>query len=125
MSDSDGASAPEKHRGLKEPWKPGQSGNPAGRKPGSRNKLQECFLADLHDDYREHGRAAIVEVRENKPEVHLHAIVRLIPRQVEKIDSQLSDLTDDELDQLTRYLEVIRAEEGRDSSQKETVGNLQ
>jgi hypothetical protein len=80
----------------------------------------------LYADYREHGRAAIVEVRQNRPELYLHAIVSLIPKQVEKIESPLSELTDDELDQLTRYLEVIRAdEEGRGSSQKETIGNLQ
>jgi hypothetical protein len=43
----DGETTPEKQRGLKEPWQPGQSGNPNGRPKGSRNKLGEAFVADL------------------------------------------------------------------------------
>ena len=43
----DGESAPQKHRGLREPWKPGESGNPAGRPKGSRNKLGEEFITEV------------------------------------------------------------------------------
>ena len=41
MADS-GEPTRQKHR----PWKPGESGNPAGRPKGSRNKLSEEFIAD-------------------------------------------------------------------------------
>jgi hypothetical protein len=44
-----------------------------------------------------------------KPESILSAVVQLIPKQVEQVESQLSGLTDDELGQLIRYLEVIRS----------------
>ena len=54
---SDSASAEGKQRGLV-PWKPGQSGNPAGRQKGSRNKLAEVFLAEYPKMVRE-IRAAI------------------------------------------------------------------
>ena len=35
-------------------WKPGQSGNPAGRPVGARNRLAETFLEDLYRDWQEH-----------------------------------------------------------------------
>jgi Family of unknown function (DUF5681) len=36
-------------------FKPGQSGNPAGRPLGSRNKLSEAFLADFYQVWQERG----------------------------------------------------------------------
>ena len=56
-----------KHRGLRPPWKPGESGNPAGRPKGSRNKLSEEFVAEVYADWCEHGAAAIETVRERDP----------------------------------------------------------
>ena len=32
-------------------WKPGQSGNPAGRKPGDRNKFGAHFISDFYADW--------------------------------------------------------------------------
>src|SRR5262249_2231037 len=36
-----GENIPSKHRGLRPPWQPGQSGNPRGRPKGSRDKLKQ------------------------------------------------------------------------------------
>ncbi len=41
---------------------PGYAPNPAGRTPGSRNRLSETFIAALCDDFEEHGAEAIAEV---------------------------------------------------------------
>ena len=65
-------------------WFPkGVSGNPAGRKPGSRNKLTEDFMAAIAADFAEHGAAAIVRVRDEKPDVYLRVVAELMPRHAE------------------------------------------
>ena len=72
-----------KHRGLRPPWKPGESGNPAGRPKGSRNKLSEEFIAEVYADWCEHGAAAIQTVRETRPDVYVKVVASLLPRQVQ------------------------------------------
>ena len=56
---SDSTVRKHRQRGLI-PWKPGQSGNPKGRPQGSRNKLSEQFLADLHASWQVFGRPALM-----------------------------------------------------------------
>jgi hypothetical protein len=43
----------------------------------ARSKLRRVFLDELFDDFREHGRNAIAEVRIEKPALYLTAIVSL------------------------------------------------
>jgi len=64
-------------------WQPGQSGNPVGRPVGSRNRLGEKFLEDLHRDWREHGAKAIEAVRQNDPGTYLRVVASLVPRQMQ------------------------------------------
>lgn len=86
------------------PFKPGQSGNPAGRKPGSRNKLGEAFLEALLEDWTKHGAAAIIKVREEKPDQYLKVVASIIPREIEVTtpDRKLEDLTDEQLMAIVR-----------------------
>ena len=85
-------------------WKPGTSGNPAGRPKGSRNRLSEDFVAALYDDFQDHGSAAIAACRAEKPDVYVRVIASLLPKDMTIKVQQLDDLTDD---QLMRKLAVL------------------
>lgn len=69
-------------------FKPGQSGNPAGRPKGARSKLTEDFLKALADDFSEHGLIAIKTVREEKPDQYLRVISSVIPKEVTGEDGE-------------------------------------
>lgn len=58
----------------------GRSGNPAGRAVGSRNKLGEAFVDALYQDFQSGGLEAIVACREQKPDVYLTVISRVLPK---------------------------------------------
>jgi hypothetical protein len=53
----------------------GIAGGP-GRPPGSRNRLTEEFLGDLHAAWQEHGREAIDRVVAERPEAFLAIVAR-------------------------------------------------
>ena len=80
------------------PFKPGQSGNPAGRPEGARDRLKNNFLTALADDFREHGVAAIRKVREETPSVYIKAIASLMPKEFKvNQDNPFEQLTDEQL----------------------------
>jgi Family of unknown function (DUF5681) len=91
----------QKQTNLK-PFAPGQSGNPAGRPKGSRNKLGEDFIAALHADFQEHGPATIKRAREQDPVAYIKIIAGLLPKEV-KVDD-VRDLTDEQLDARIQHL---------------------
>jgi len=62
---------------------PEWNGNAAGRPKGSRNKLTEDFLSAMAEDFEQHGKAAIVEVRENDPSKYLTVVAQLVPKEAE------------------------------------------
>ena len=86
-------------------FKPGQSGNPKGREKGSRNKLGEEFIQKLYADFQEHGEAAIVQVRTEKPDAYLKVIAGILPKEL-KITNE-SDLTDEQLIERIRQLDSV------------------
>jgi Family of unknown function (DUF5681) len=61
-------------------FKPGQSGNPAGRPKGSRNKFTEAFFKLLAADYDQRGRDVIERVRQCHPLQYLRLIVSVLPK---------------------------------------------
>jgi hypothetical protein len=62
-------------------WQPGESGNPAGRLRGSRNRLSEEVICALLRDFRKHGEKAIADVRRTQPGVYLKVLALLLPRE--------------------------------------------
>lgn len=64
-------------------FKPGQSGNPAGKPKGARHKLSNDFVKVLAEDFAKHGQAAIVTVREEDPGKYLDIIAKLVPKDIE------------------------------------------
>jgi hypothetical protein len=63
-------------------FKPGQSGNPAGRPVGSKSKLTENILFDLAEFYAAEGKDLIRRVRDENPAALLQGLLKLIPKEV-------------------------------------------
>jgi Family of unknown function (DUF5681) len=61
-------------------FKPGQSGNPAGRPKGSRNKVREKLLEALAIDFDDHGKEVIEKVRSERPADYLKIVASLVPK---------------------------------------------
>jgi hypothetical protein len=65
------------------PWlfKPGQSGNPAGRPKGSRNKLAEDFLSDAYEQWQLHGSTALETMAKTEPAKFCQMVANLLPKE--------------------------------------------
>ena len=97
-------------------WQPGQSGNPAGRLRGSRNKLSEAVNCALYRDFSKHGEKAIAKVRRDQPGVWLKVLAMLIAREHKVQHSNpLKDLSDEQLEAMVEYLETSLEAQARGS----------
>ena len=56
--------------------------NGGGRKKGSRARLGEDFLADLHDAWSAHGEAALIKCATNEPTAFVKVVANVLPREV-------------------------------------------
>lgn len=87
-------------------WQAGQSGNPAGRQKGVRNKLSEAFITDVLQDWQKGGTEAIVKCREEDPAAYLRVVASLIPKEFKltegesALDAILDKFDSEQLEQL-------------------------
>jgi hypothetical protein len=88
-------------------FKPGQSGNPAGRPKGARSKLGEAFLEAMRASFEERGTEAIEAVINEKPDQYLKVIASLMPKQL--------DLDEEAAGNIARALTVAFVRPGQQS----------
>jgi hypothetical protein len=61
----------------------GNSVGKHGRPPGSRNRLGEAFVADLHNDWKQNGAEVIRRVRAEDPASYLRTVAHVLPKELD------------------------------------------
>jgi hypothetical protein len=89
-------------------WKPGQSGNPAGRPLGARAKFSETAMANLLDDWTKHGPGVLAEVRAKDPSTYLGVAFNTLPKDVAISIENRGPLDSEEGRYLRRLVDIIR-----------------
>jgi hypothetical protein len=93
-------------------WKPGQSGNPAGRPLGARQRISEKLLADLADVWEVNGKAVLESLVTEDPGKLAQIAYGLLPRDIfVRVEDQrgANGLGVDEWSKLRRLLDLIEA----------------
>jgi hypothetical protein len=99
-----------REKSLGPAWQPGQSGNPAGRTVGNRNKLNEKFILALHDDFVQHGAKVVEQVRKERPDIYLKVIASILPRELHVKDGPLFDgMSNEQLDEILGSVRAVLA----------------
>jgi hypothetical protein len=89
------------------PAKKGEVRNPTGRGIGSRNKLADAFIADVHDKWQVQGPTVLDETIKRKPWEFVKIVAGLMPQKLE-ITNKFQSLPDAELaDALSRAIKEL------------------
>jgi hypothetical protein len=102
-------------------FKPGESGNPAGRPKGSRNKLSQAVFDDVCAHWEAHGLKAIEKTCKTNPGLYFRVVASLLPQHV-KIEHEYANMSDEQLEQRRREIEAaIAAELGQAKAMSTSV----
>ena len=63
-------------------WPPGQSGNPAGKPPGTRTAFSQGFIRDFALVWAEEGLEAVLKVAKKSPEAFVAIAARICPNDI-------------------------------------------
>ena len=69
-----------------------------GRAKGAKNRLSHAFLTALAEDFEQFGAETLKIARMEKPVEYIRIVAGLMPKELEIMDSRVSDLSDEELD---------------------------
>lgn len=91
-------------------WKPGQSGNPAGRPIGARQRFADAFVGDVAATWEKHGTGVLDKMAQDEPVRFAELCGRLIPRdlQVTLAARMPGNLEPEDWHLVTTILEAIR-----------------
>jgi len=64
------------------PFKKGESGNPAGRQAGTRNRITEAFLRDLEEHWRKYGKDTLKAAMVENPAAFVATVSKLLPKEM-------------------------------------------
>lgn len=112
---------PSKHAYLFQP------GNP-GKQKGTKHKIADKFVKDLHDAWVANGPAVIERVIQENPAKFLDIIARIVPREL-TIRTETSDVNDEQLglflDTARRAIENRAISSGRTSEETGRIQTLE
>jgi hypothetical protein len=98
------------------PWqfqKGAPSPNPTGRPKGTKNKLSEAFIEDLHSDWLEHGKSVLKATREQNPGQYMRVVASLLPKDVNLQVTAVDEMPDEHIDEtLAAVRRLIEARKG-------------
>ena len=83
--------------------------NGGGRPKGARNRLGDAFVADLLEDWEDNGKAAIQQVRTERPQDYLKVVASILPKDVNVNVRPFEEMDDD---QLRKHAEQLITELG-------------
>lgn len=66
----------------------GQSGNPAGKPKGAKNKLTDAFWRDFAGAWQTHGAAALKKVANDDPSTFVRVAASVMPKVIEANSNQ-------------------------------------